>query len=56
MASFGFAIRRFYIAYAYDQNISEMAKFYAGSHEIMFGVNIGLYEPQGLRKKARVKN
>ena len=50
MFSLGFNIHRFYIAYAYDQNVSRMGSYFGGSHEIMLGINIGLYEPQGLRK------
>ena len=48
--SLGFNIRRFYVGYAFEQNISYMGNYFSGSHEIMLGINIGLYEPQGLRK------
>lgn len=55
LVSLGFSVRRLYIAYAYEQNISDMGSYFNGSHEIMFGLNIGLYEPLGLRKKVGKK-
>ncbi len=51
LVSLGINIRRFYFAYAFEQNVSYMGSYFNGSHEIMIGMNIGLYEPQGLRKR-----
>jgi type IX secretion system PorP/SprF family membrane protein len=51
--SLGISLRRFYVAYAFEQNISGMSNYFSGSHEIMLGMNIGLYEPLGLIKKTR---
>jgi type IX secretion system PorP/SprF family membrane protein len=48
--SLGVHLHRFYVAYAYEQSISGMSSYFSGSHEIMFGMNIGLFEPLGLRK------
>lgn len=48
--SLGLSIHCYFVAYAYEQNISDMGSYFNGPHEIMFGVNIGLYEPKGLRK------
>jgi len=48
--SVGFRIRRMHIAYAYDQNISKMSSYFSSAHEIMFGINIGLFEPEGIKK------
>jgi type IX secretion system PorP/SprF family membrane protein len=53
--SFGVSVKRLFFAYAYEQNISGMSSFYNGSHEIMIGMNIGLYEPLGLRKRTGKK-
>jgi hypothetical protein len=39
-----------HIAYAYDQNISKMSSYFSSAHEIMFGINIGLFEPEGIKK------
>lgn len=49
--SLGISLHRFYIAYAYDQSVTGMSNYFSGSHEIMFGMNIGLYEPLGLIKR-----
>jgi type IX secretion system PorP/SprF family membrane protein len=48
--SFGLSFHRYFIGYAYEQNISEMSSYFNGPHEIMLGINIGLFEPKGLRK------
>jgi type IX secretion system PorP/SprF family membrane protein len=52
LVSLGLSINRYHVAYAYEQNISDMGNYFRGSHEIMVGINIGLYEPQGIRKRA----
>ena len=52
-AALGFRVRRMYFAYAFEQSISKMANYFSSSHEIMLGINIGLFEPSGLRKTAR---
>jgi type IX secretion system PorP/SprF family membrane protein len=46
----GVSVGRVYFVYAFEQSVSQMAKYFSSSHEIMIGLNIGLYEPQGLRK------
>jgi type IX secretion system PorP/SprF family membrane protein len=51
LVSIGLNVHRFYISYAYEHSISEMGSYYSGSHEIMLGVNIGLYEPPSIRKR-----
>ncbi len=53
--SLGFSVHRLYIAYVYEQSVSSMSSYFSGSHEIMIGMNIGLYEPLGLRKKTGTK-
>lgn len=55
MVSAGFRLRRFYLAYNYEQNVSRMMKYFDASHEIMLGVNIGLYKVEGIRKVVRDK-
>jgi type IX secretion system PorP/SprF family membrane protein len=50
--SLGISLQRFYVAYAYEQNISGMSSYFSGSHEIMLGMNIGLYEPLGIIKRS----
>jgi type IX secretion system PorP/SprF family membrane protein len=46
----GFRMGRLHIAYAYEHSITGMSSYFSGSHEIMLGLNIGLFEPEGLRK------
>ena len=53
MVSAGFRLRRFYLAYNYEHSASKMMKYFEGSHEIMLGVNIGLYKVEGIRKVVR---
>ena len=53
--SVGFRIGRLHLAYAYEQSISSMSNYFSGSHEVMLGLNIGLFEPEGLRKTAKRK-
>lgn len=53
--SAGIRARRMFFAYAYEVNASRLQRYYGGSHEIMFGVNIGLFEPEGIKKTVRVK-
>jgi type IX secretion system PorP/SprF family membrane protein len=50
MVSCGIRINRFYIGYAYEYNNLKMGRFYGDSHELMLGMNIGLFEPEGIRK------
>lgn len=49
----GFKLNRFYAAYIFEHSLSSMIKYYSGAHEIMLGINIGLYEAEGLRKIAK---
>lgn len=51
LAAVGFNIRRFYIGYVYEQGVSDLGSYFGPSHELMLGLNIGLFEPQGLRKR-----
>lgn len=53
--SIGFRVRRIHIAYAYEQTVSKMISYFSSAHEIMFGLNIGLFEPEGLRKTVKRK-
>jgi len=48
--SFGLSLNRFKMVYVYEHSVSEMITYYTGNHEIMLGINIGLYEPEGIRK------
>jgi type IX secretion system PorP/SprF family membrane protein len=52
LVSIGMSINRVYIAYVFEHSTSEMGTYFNGSHELMLGINIGLYEPEGLRKRA----
>jgi type IX secretion system PorP/SprF family membrane protein len=54
--SIGFRIRRMHIGYIYEQSISKMSSYFSGAHEIMVGMNIGLFEPEGIRKTSRIKS
>jgi type IX secretion system PorP/SprF family membrane protein len=56
MFSIGFAVRRFSIAYATELGISDIASNYGNMHELMIGINIGIFEPQGLRKRTSKSN
>jgi type IX secretion system PorP/SprF family membrane protein len=51
--SLGFNIHRVYLAYALEQNISSMGNYYGSSHEVMLGINIGLFQPQGRKNAGR---
>ena len=53
--SLGIRVRRMHIAYIYEQSISKMSSYFSGAHEIMLGLNIGLFEPEGIRKTVKVK-
>ena len=53
--SVGFRVGRLHLAYGYEQSVSRMSNYFSGSHEIMIGLNIGLFEPEGLRKLTRRK-
>ena len=48
--SIGTRYRRIYFGYAFEQQFSKTAKYNMGSHELMIGLNIGLFELQGIRK------
>ncbi len=54
LVSIGLNINRLYIAYVYEHSVSEMGTYFSGSHEIMLGINIGLYEPAGLESVPEV--
>jgi type IX secretion system PorP/SprF family membrane protein len=49
----GVRIGRMHLAYGYEQSVSEFSSFYSGWHELMLGLNIGLFEPEGLKKTVR---
>jgi len=51
--SMGLRLNRFYLVYIYDVGVSKMIKYFDGSHEIMFGLNIGTFEMEGIRKLAK---
>lgn len=51
--SIGIRVRRMHIGYVYEQNISKMSSYFSSAHEIMLGLNIGLFEPEGIRKTVR---
>jgi len=51
----GFRIGRLHLAYCYEQSISSLSNYFSGSHEIMLGLNIGLFEPEGIRKTVKRK-
>jgi len=46
-------VGRLHLAYGYEHSISSMSNYFSGSHEIMLGLNIGLFEPEGIRKTSR---
>ena len=46
----GFKVNRFYVAYVFEHSVSSMIKYYNSAHEVMLGVNIGLYQAEGLKK------
>jgi hypothetical protein len=51
--SLGFRINRMYVGYAYEQSLNHLNAYFAGTHEIMVGFNIGFFEPEGIRKTVR---
>jgi type IX secretion system PorP/SprF family membrane protein len=51
--SVGFRAGRLHLAYGYEQSITSLSNYFSGSHEIMLGLNIGLFEPEGIRKTTR---
>jgi type IX secretion system PorP/SprF family membrane protein len=53
--SVGIRIRRMHIGYIYEQSVSKMSNYFSSAHEIMLGLNIGLFEPAGIRKTVRVR-
>jgi type IX secretion system PorP/SprF family membrane protein len=48
--SMGIRINRMQLGYAYEQSMNQLTNYYAGTHEIMVGFNIGFFEPEGIRK------
>jgi type IX secretion system PorP/SprF family membrane protein len=55
MISLGFRVGRLHIAYGYEQSVSSLSRYFSGSHEVMLGLNIGLFEPEGIRKTIKRK-
>ncbi len=55
MISLGFRVGRLHIAYGYEQSVSSLSRYFSGSHEVMLGLNIGLFEPEGIRKTVKRK-
>ena len=55
IVSAGVRARRMFVAYSYEVNISRLQTHFGGSHEIMLGINIGLFEPEGIKKTVKVK-
>lgn len=53
--SFGFRIRKMHLSYAFEPSVSKIRTYYSSAHEIMLGLNIGLFEPEGIKKTVRVK-
>jgi len=54
--SFQFGLRLYrtiYMGYNYGYNIGEIAHYSYGSHEIHFGINLGLIRVEGIRKIAK---
>ncbi len=51
--SIGTKLRKAYFVYSYEQNISQVAKSNFGTHELMLGLNIGLFEVEGIRKRVK---
>ena len=49
----GFKINRVSAAYVFEHSVSSMIKYYSCAHEVMLGVNIGLYQAEGLKKIAK---
>ena len=49
----GLKVRRFAVGYIYEHSTSKMIQHYGGSHELMIGLNIGLFEAEGIRKTVR---
>jgi type IX secretion system PorP/SprF family membrane protein len=54
--SVGFRVGRLHLAYGYEHSITSMSRSYSGSHEILLGLNIGLFEPEGIRKTVRIRS
>lgn len=46
----GLRVRRMHVVYAFEQSVSKMANYFSNSHEIMLGINIGLFKSEGIRK------
>ncbi len=50
LVSLGIRVRRMHIGYIYEQSVSNMSHYFSGAHEIMLGINIGLFEPEGIKR------
>jgi type IX secretion system PorP/SprF family membrane protein len=51
LASIGLTVHRMYFTYTFEHSVSQMGTYFGSSHEIMLGINIGLYERPSLRKR-----
>jgi type IX secretion system PorP/SprF family membrane protein len=51
LVSIGFRIHHIYLSYIFDHSISSMGSYFGSSHEILLGVNISSYEPEGIKKR-----
>ena len=51
--SLGARLNKLYFAYSFEQNVSKLANYNLGTHELMLGMNIGLFEAEGIRKRTR---
>ena len=45
--SAGMKINRFYLAYQFESNLSSIVRYNAGSHELSFGMNLGMRGIEG---------
>ena len=43
----GLKVRRFYLAYYYEANLSSMVKYSAGTHGLHLGLNLGMRRLEG---------
>ncbi|MBN1116455.1 MAG: PorP/SprF family type IX secretion system membrane protein [Bacteroidales bacterium] len=53
--SAGIRAHKMTFAYAYEINVSKLQKYFGGSHEISLGLNVGLFEPEGIKKTVKVR-
>lgn len=54
-AGIGFRINRMHVAYVYDHYVGKMGKYFSSAHEIVLGINVGVFEPEGIRKVIKHK-